>query len=74
MEEKLEIWKGQTCFNIAVESQNPDFIAHSACNNIVLQKWNCDLSIPQIVSDIFFSVLNSRIINICIIFDKKGCI
>lgn len=71
MEKKLEIWKGQTCFSIAVESQNPDFIAHSACNNIVLQKWNCDLNIPQTVSDIFFSVLNLHVINICIILTKK---
>lgn len=55
MEKKLEIWKGQTCFNIAVESQKPDFIAHSACHNIVLQKWNCNLNIPQIVSDIYLS-------------------
>ena len=55
MEKKLEIWKGQTCFNIAVESQKPDFIAHSACHNIVLQKWNCNLNIPQTVSDIYLS-------------------
>ena len=47
MEKKLNFWEDQTCFNIAVESEKPDFIAHSTCHNIVVQKWNCGLIIPQ---------------------------
>ena len=47
IKKKLLNWGDQSCFKIAVGSKHSDFIAHTSCQEILSQKWNGDLKIPE---------------------------